>query len=114
MALLSKSCWVLYLLLVAEGNPGPGQEDAGSECPASSIPETVWGVQALREVLAFCGFAGGEEHGVVYLPFSTFPPIFPICFRSNPNRDWVARKASVSIETICSIRETIYLVMYEI
>lgn len=75
MALLSKSCWVLYLLLVAEGNPGPGQEDAGSECPASSIPETVWGVQALREVLAFCGFAGGEEHGVVYLPFSTFPPI---------------------------------------
>ena len=40
--------------------------------------------------------------------------IFSICSYSNPNRDWVARKAFVSIETICSIREKVYLVAHEI
>lgn len=46
--------------------------------------------------------------------FSYIFPIFSICSYSNPNRDWVARKAFVSIETICSIREKVYLVAHEI
>lgn len=40
--------------------------------------------------------------------------IFSICSYSNSNRDWVARKAFVSIETIYSIREKVYLVTHEI
>lgn len=115
MALFSKPLLCSVLAFSGWRQPqGWGRRMLGSEHSALSIPETAWGAQTLREVLAFCGFTGRERQGVAYLPFSTFPPIFSICFHSNPNRDWVARKAFVSIETICSIRETIYLVVYEI
>lgn len=66
-----------------------------------------------KKALAFCGFPGTKGTQRSFTFFYSFP-IFLIGSYSNSNTDWVARKAFVSIETICSIREKVYLVAHEI
>lgn len=66
-----------------------------------------------KKAFALCGFPGrkGTEQSFTFFYIS---PIYSICSYSNPNRGWVAGEAFVSIETICSIREKVYLVAHEI
>lgn len=66
-----------------------------------------------EKAFALCGFPGKKDTGQSFTFFCSFL-IFSICSYSNPNREWVARKTFVSIETICFIREKVYLVAHEI
>ena len=82
----------------------------------SSVPRYAPKYRGIQKSKGICPrwVSRGRKGTQQSFTFFYISPIFSICSYSNPTRDWVARKALVSIETICSIREKVYLVAHEI